>query len=475
MNESRVSSLFGENTFVKMQLSGAKAMHKEQNSFHQTQNATGRTKRFVMAFLVLAVIFLSAALPTPRVLEDKFIVVLDAGHGGKDPGNLGTGRYKKTEKDISLDVAQRVGKYINDNFPDIEVVYTRKGDTYPTLNERVQIANKANADLFISIHCNANDNKSALGVETFVMGLHKSEESLNTAMKENASIFLEEDHESVYGGFDPKSPDTYIALSLRENVFMDQSLTLAKSVQEQFRTRVGRKDRGVKQAGFWVISYTNMPSILVELGFLTNESEEDFLHSDDGKTYLSSSIYRAFKEFFEKSKQKISSKNAPSAPGTIPMDKKTEASSEKSEPVATKNDSPIETPIKKEETPKKVEPAPVKNEPKPEPKVVAEPSSKPTAEDIFWKDVPSGIRYHIQILSSPKPLNKKGPEFKGLNHITEYKQNGTYKYLAGCTNIFKEAKELQSKLRDLGYKDAFVVAFDGDQRIELSKAIALTK
>ncbi|MFN9968943.1 MAG: N-acetylmuramoyl-L-alanine amidase, partial [Phycisphaerae bacterium] len=176
----------------------------------------------------------------------------------------------------------------------------RKGDSFPTLKDRVDAANAAAADLFISIHCNANDNKAAYGSETYVMGLHKSEESLRNAMRENASIFLEEDHESNYAGFDPKNPDTYIALSLRENIFLDQSLNLAKHVQEQFRGRVGRKDRGVKQAGYYVISFTNMPSVLVELGFLTNAEEEDFLQSEQGKGYMSSAIYRAFKDYYHK-------------------------------------------------------------------------------------------------------------------------------------------------------------------------------
>ena len=260
---------------------------------------SARRKRVAALFLVLGVILMSYTLPS-TVAEKKFIVVIDPGHGGSDPGNLGTGRLVKTEKDVSLDVALIVGEYIRIHYPDVQIVYTRKTDVFPTLARRVQIANESLADLFISIHCNANDNKAASGAETFVMGLHKSEESLKTAMRENASIYLEKDHEKNYKGFDPKSPDTYIILSMRENAFLDKSINLAKNVQDQFRTRVGRKDRGVKQAGYYVISFTNMPSILVELGFLTNPDEEDFLHSDEGKTYMASAIYRAFRDFKEK-------------------------------------------------------------------------------------------------------------------------------------------------------------------------------
>lgn len=364
--------------------------------------------------------------------DSQFIVVLDAGHGGKDPGNLGTGKLKKTEKDVSLDVTLKVGQYITENYPDVKVVYTRKGDTYPELYKRVEIANEANADMFISIHCNANDNKNAYGVETYVMGLHKSEESLKNAMRENASIYLEKDHAEHYQGFDPKNPDTYIILSMRENAYLDKSIGLAKNVQDQFRTRVGRKDRGVKQAGYYVISFTNMPSILVELGFLTNTEEEVFLHSEDGKTYMASAIYRAFKEFKEQEDIRRGKKLL-------------EEKGEKAPPVVAEQ----------------------KPEIKPEPKPAA-------TEDIVWKDLPKGIRYQIQILSSPKPLDKKGSEFKGLERVEEFRQNNVYKYLAGSTSSYKEAKRMQELLKKKGFADAFIIAFENGERIELSKAIAQT-
>ena len=224
--------------------------------------------------------------------------MLDAGHGGVDPGNLGTGRYTTTEKDVALDVTLQLGRYIEENLPEVEVIYTRKDDSFPTLRERVRIANDAQADLFVSIHCDAYDDKSARGSGTYVMGMHKSEESLRVAMKENAAMFKEDGYEENYVGFDPNDPDTYIALALRQNVNLDASLTLGASIQQQFRDRVGRRDRGVKQAGFYVISYTTMPSALVELGFLTNPEEEDFLQSETGKSYMASAIYRAFRDTY---------------------------------------------------------------------------------------------------------------------------------------------------------------------------------
>ncbi len=224
-------------------------------------------------------------------------VVLDAGHGGKDPGNLGTGRYKTTEKHISLNVAKLVGKYINETWPDVKVMYTREDDRFIELMERCNIANRAKADVFISIHCNANDSKDPHGCETYVMGLHKTEANMRVAQKENAAILLEEGHELKYDGYDPKDPESIIALSLRQNTHLDQSLLLSSLIQEQFKVRVGRPDRGVKQAGFLVISYTTMPAVLVELGFLTNAKEEDYLQGEQGQDYMASAIYRAFKEY----------------------------------------------------------------------------------------------------------------------------------------------------------------------------------
>ncbi|MFM7770491.1 MAG: N-acetylmuramoyl-L-alanine amidase, partial [Bacteroidota bacterium] len=203
----------------------------------------------------LAIVFFYTHSAYRKESSKTFIVVLDAGHGGTDPGTMGTGRYKDSEKDIALEVTLKVGAMIEENFPNVKVIYTRKGDTFPTLKQRTQIANNANADLFISIHCNANPNSEPSGSETYVMGLAKSDESLNIAMKENAAIYLESNKGTDYDGFDPKNPDTYIILSLRENLYLDKSITLAKNIQDEFKS-IGRKNRGVKQAPYYVITFT---------------------------------------------------------------------------------------------------------------------------------------------------------------------------------------------------------------------------
>jgi len=221
-------------------------------------------------------------------------VVIDAGHGGKDPGALG--RYSK-EKNIALAIALKTGDYIEKNLPDVEVIYTRKTDVFVELHNRARIANNSEADLFISIHCNGNNSSKPYGTETYVMGLHKSQANLEVAKLENAAILKEEDYSDMYDGFDPSRDEDYIALTLFQNAYQENSLSLASMVQDQFRERAKLKDRGVWQAGFWVLYKTAMPAILVETGFLSNPNDEKYLHSDEGQSYIASAIYRAVKDY----------------------------------------------------------------------------------------------------------------------------------------------------------------------------------
>ena len=345
----------------------------------------------------------------------KLIVVLDAGHGGKDPGNLGTGRYTQTEKDVTLDVTLQLGSYIEEHLPEVKVLYTRKDDSFPALRERVRIANEAQADLFISIHCDAFDGPGPKGSSTYVMGMHKSEESLRVAMRENASMFKEEGYEQNYDGFDPNDPDTYIALSLRQNVNLDASLTLGAAIQKQFKERVGRRDRGVKQAGFYVISYTTMPSTLVELGFLTNPEEEDFLHSEAGKSYLASAIYRAFRDTYLASRSTEDAQNAPSEAGLV------------------QGDTP-ELPV--------------------------------AEEDVESPDVWFGV----QILTTNQELSADSPQLRGHSEAKPYIRHGMHKYILGQHATPDEAHLAKSALRAEGFEDAFVVAFQGEVQIPMSEA-----
>ena len=360
--------------------------------------------KHVVLGIALVSVFITAAF-TP--IKPNMIVVIDAGHGGKDPGNLGTGRYSVTEKNITLDVANKLAAYIEESMPDVKVILTRKGDSFPKLSTRVKIANEAEANLFISIHCDAFTKPNAIGCGTYVMGMHKTEESLRVAMQENASIFKEDDYEINYAGFDPNDPDTYIALALRQNVYLDNSLHLGSLIQKQFREKVGRKDRGVRQAGYYVISYTSMPSVLVELGFLTNPVEEDFLISEEGKTYMASALFRAFREY----------KNFHS-----PADETVETELEV-----------IET---KEEEPTVIE--------------------------------SSTLVFKVQIISSPIELQKTAPVFQGVEDVGMYLSNGQYKYVMGEYLTAKEAHKRKRSLRSEGFKGAFVIAFQNGKRIPMS-------
>ncbi len=221
-------------------------------------------------------------------------IVIDAGHGGRDPGTSGK---KVKEKDVALAIALKLGKYIEENLEDVEVIYTRKTDVLIDLYKRGDIANKAHADLFISIHANSFPNPRISGTETYVMGLHTNDENFEVAKTENAVITFEEDYTTKYEGFDPNSTESYIIFSLLQNSSLEQSLDFAGLVQNQFKNRVNRIDRGVRQAGFIVLWKTTMPSVLIETGYLSNTREEVFLASETGQDYIASAIFRAFRDY----------------------------------------------------------------------------------------------------------------------------------------------------------------------------------
>ena len=251
-------------------------------------------QRKIFRFGVLALLFLIPFVAFAQKGEKIQTIVIDAGHGGKDTGALGK---TTTEKALNLAVALKFGNYIKENLPDVKVIYTRDKDKFVELSERAAIANRNNADVFISIHCNSTEGStSAYGAETFVMGESKNEANLKIAKKENAAILLE-DNTDAYDNFDPNSTEAYILFSLSQSLYQSQSLDLADKVQKQFTNKVGRHNRGVQQAGFLVLWKTSMPSILVELGFINNVKEEQFLASEKGQTQMALALYRAFEEY----------------------------------------------------------------------------------------------------------------------------------------------------------------------------------
>jgi N-acetylmuramoyl-L-alanine amidase len=380
-------------------------------------------KRYLFLFLV----FVGLVLSKSSMAQDKSdffgvkVVCIDAGHGGDDPGCLGA---SSKEKDVALAIALKLGEHIENNFPDVKVVYTRKTDVFIKLDERANIANKAKADLFICIHANAGGS-SAIGTETYVMGLHVSNANLKVAQRENSSILMEDDYETTYENFDPNSPESYIIFSLRQNAFLDQSLSLAAKVQKQFTERVGRRDRGVKQAGFLVLYKTAMPSVLIETGFLTNKEEESFLNSKIGQDYLASAIFRAFKEY------------------------KTE----------------IEVKQKIEEK-KKVEV--IKEE---EPEVIID--NKDKKKKKKKNEVEKGVVFKVQIATSSVKKELIPENFNGVENVSLYEAGGLFRYTVGKEKNISSANLLQLRLKTKGFEDAFIVAFSDGKRIALSEAIKL--
>ena len=256
-------------------------------------------KRSFPFILILIAGILLTSLRFPGAIEPDLknkvhIVVIDAGHGGKDPGALGS--FAK-EKDVVLGVALKLGNYIKENFSDVKVIYTRETDEFIPLFERADIANKSNADLFISIHANSSEKKNAYGAETFVMGEHKNQSNFEVAKTENNVITLEDDYTTKYEGFDPNSVESYIIFSLMQKTYLNQSLNFAGKIQDEFREKARREDRGVLQAGFIVLWRTTMPSVLVETGFISHPAEEKYLSSESGQDYIASAIFRAFREY----------------------------------------------------------------------------------------------------------------------------------------------------------------------------------
>lgn len=253
--------------------------------------------RFVFSIIILALLILFSSFT--NLNTSKYYVktvVIDAGHGGKDAGAY----YASIkEKDIALNISLKLGKYIKENLKDVKVIYTREDDRFIELWERSAIANRHNADVFISIHANAASDSRAQGTETYCMGPHKLDENLDVAKRENSVILLEENYEEHYDGFDPNDPESHIILSLYQNIHLERSLKLAEKIEDQFKKRVNRRSRGVKQAGFIVLWRSSMPSVLIETGFLSNDNDRNFLNSEQGQVYMASAIFRAFRDFKE--------------------------------------------------------------------------------------------------------------------------------------------------------------------------------
>lgn len=355
-----------------------------------------------LLFLLVSTLFYSV------YAQDKtFTVILDAGHGGRDTGNRGNGYY---EKKIALNIALTIGSLLEKQ-NGIKVIYTRKKDVFVDLIERANIANKADADLFISIHCDAFSQSSVYGAGTFVLGLHANDRNFQIAQKENSVIFLEEDYEQKYDGFDPNNPESVISLLLMQETYLDQSIVAANTIQQSFISNLSRKDRTVKQAGFVVLKYTYMPSVLVEAGFLTNPKEGAYLNSTKGQQQISSTIADAVINYRNFLYSSVSSEN------------------------------PIENNKPKSELVKNVK-----------------------------KDI-STIYFSVQIAASKKSIATKPYNFKGLKPIQRQKEGKIYRYYYSQSKTIEGAKKLQTKAQKKGFKGAFLVAFKDGKKVDIKSVL----
>jgi len=373
-------------------------------------------KRFITIFLVLYSIPVCSYLFSANYDVALKKVIIDAGHGGKDPGNLGTGRYKLKEKDIALDVALKVGAYIKENMPEVEVIYTRDKDVFPELYERTALANNEKADLFISIHCDAFTSPDAVGCSSFVVGVNHGKHS-RVAIKENPVIATEEDKLN-YGNFDIKSPEYQIEVSLYQKMYEKNSLLLADKIQTQFRERVNRRDRGVKREPLYVTSRVAMPSVLVELGFLTNPKEEDFLNSEQGKTYMASAIYRAFKEY--KSEQEGVIKDVKEVHDIVNGKKEIEVFE---------------------------------------------------SRDVYSSTLETYLA--VQVFSANSIVSDS--KLKDLEQPFYLQDKSGYKYCSGNFSNLEAVKTHQKALVNQGFKDCFIVGVHNNAKVSVSEVIELLK
>lgn len=349
----------------------------------------------------------------------KFVIILDAGHGGKDPGNC---NHSFVEKNIALKTTLNLEKYLSKD-KDIKVVYTRKSDVFIKLKDRPKVANSIHANLFVSIHCNSAKNKESYGTETFVMGLARSNTNLEIAKNENSVILFEKDYKEVYKGFDPKKPETLIGLKIMQEEYLNRSVDLASKIENNFKNKLNRKSRGIKQTPLWVLDAAYMPSVLVELGFLSNEKEGQYLNTEAGQSNMAEAIADAIiaykKEYFGIDK-KNSSKNI--------------VEKDKSEP-STKN-------------------------------------NKAHKQDL--KTDTSGVVFKVQITAGNKNIKLKPKNFKGLDNVSVTTDNGAlYKYVYGSTSDYKIAKQNLEVAKSKGFTSAYLIAYKDGEKISIQEAIKL--
>lgn len=403
-----------------------------------------RTDRFKIT-LLLCSLWLTVPFFCLTMEGKDFTVVIDPGHGGHDPGAVGR---RSKEKNINLNVSLKVGQLIKDNCNDVKVIYTRKTDIFIPLDRRAQIANNAKADLFISIHTNSvARGRTVRGAETYTLGLHRTEENLEVAKKENSVILIEDNYEQRYAGFNPNSSESYIIFEFLQDKNMEKSVKLATLVQKQFKNTAHRIDKGVHQAGFLVLRATSMPSVLVELGYISTPDEEQYLLSDAGADALANSIYKAFLNYKREH--------------DAPLERSKVQQQDLSEPQTKPGKSAIEKPTA---DPDMAIEKPVKIEKQPASSTLSQ-KSKPKRNSTIAKPI-----FKIQILTSNKVLPKNSKLFKGLSPVSYYKEKGIYKYTYSESTDYNKVLRLRRQVSSK-FKDAFIIAFKNGEKMNINQAI----
>lgn len=376
--------------------------------------------RKVAIFLILIFAGVALCMAAPKT----FTLVIDAGHGGKDAGALG--KYSK-EKTINLNVALAFGRYVEQNCPDVKVIYTRKTDVFVPLHERAAIANRNKADVFISIHTNSLASKKPItGLETYTMGMRRSDEKLSAAMRENEVVLIEDNYKQHYSGFDPRSPESYIIFEMINDKNMLQSVELAKSIQRNVCRTANRPNKGVKQDAFLVLRETSMPACLIELGYISTASEETYLNNKTNVDAMGRGIYQAFVEY----KAKTTGKAAPAKPA---------------EPAKPATQEAQEAPAT--------------------PDNQGTPEAPATAQKPATQDKQDALIYKVQFMASDRKLKAGDRQFKGLEGVDCYKDGNMWKYTVGSTTDFNEARRLRTKVAKT-FPQAFIVTFRNGERVE---------
>lgn len=414
--------------------------------------------------LILAVLCMLAL--SPLAANSRFTLVIDAGHGGHDAGALGA---ISKEKNINLAVALRFGKYVEQNMPDVRVVYTRKTDVFIPLHERANIANRANADLFISVHTNALPaGKIARGFETYTLGMHRAKDNLDVAMRENSVISMEKGYQQTYQGFDPKSSESYIIFEFIQGKNMERSVELARMIQRSVCDGANRPDKGVHQAGFLVLRETSMPSCLIELGFITTPDEENLLNNDGRVDDIAKGIYEAFAKYKNKYDKRVSvpyrasEKEVTSVPKIVPDTyRQTERRSVSSDTTARTGKPQVQKTTARNVV-RNTEANKVGTN-----KVEAKPATKPVTKPTEVKGAPV---FKLQIFVSSRTLRKGDAHFKGETDYDSYQEGGMVKYTMGASTNYNEIYRLRKSLLEK-FPEAFIIAFKNGRKYDVNQAI----